>query len=80
MARFRNIYTSLVLLIARSTEKELARHVTYLKVENQILRSRLPERLILTDREKRRLVSFAKHLGSTLNELATIVHPSTIRR
>ncbi len=80
MASFRNIYTSLMLVIAGSTSKELVRQVSYLKAENQILRSRLPERLILTHREKNRLVKFAKNLGSALNELATIVHPSTIRR
>ncbi len=80
MASFRNIYTSLILLIAHSTEKELARQVSYLKAENQILRSRLPDRISLTQREKSRLVRFARNLGSALNELATIVHPTTIRR
>ena len=45
MARFRNIYTSLMLVIARSTQRELARQVSYLKAENQILRSRLPDRI-----------------------------------
>ncbi len=80
MASFRKIYTSLMLVIAGATNKELARQVSYLKAENQILRSRLPERLILTHREKTRLVRFAKNLGSALNELATIVHPTTIRR
>ncbi|MEO1615006.1 MAG: integrase core domain-containing protein [Planctomycetota bacterium] len=80
MASFRNVYTSLMLVIAKSTDKELARQVSYLKAENQILRSRLPKRLSLTQREKNRLVRFAKNLGSALNELATIVHPSTIRR
>ena len=69
-----------MLVIARSTQKELARQVSYLKVENQILRSRLPDRISLTQREKNRLVRFAKNLGSALNELATIVHPGTIRR
>jgi putative transposase len=54
--------------------------VTYLKAENQILRSRLPDRISLTEREKNRLICFAKKLGSALNELATIVHPGTIRR
>ncbi len=48
MASFRNIYTSLMLVIAGSTSKELARQVSYLKAENQILRSRLPDRLSLT--------------------------------
>jgi len=80
VASFRNVYTSLMLVIAKSTDKELARQVSYLKAENQILRSRLPRRLSLTQREKNRLVRFARNLGSALNELATIVHPSTIRR
>jgi len=80
MASFRNIYTSLLLVVAGSTSKDLARQVSYLKAENQILRSRLPDRLSLTHREKNRLVRFAKNLGSALSELATIVHPSTIRR
>jgi len=80
MASFRNVYTSLLLVIAGSTEKELARQVSYLKAENQILRSRLPDRISLTEREKNRLIRFAKNIGSALNELATIVHPGTIRR
>lgn len=69
-----------MLVIARSTQKELARQVSYLKAENQILRSRLPDRISLTEREKNRLVRFGKKLGSALNELASIVHPGTIRR
>ncbi len=63
-----------MLVIARSTQKELARHVSYLIAENQMLRSRLPAKISLTQREKNRLVRFAKKLGSALNELATIVH------
>ncbi len=69
-----------LLAIAGSIEKELARQVSYLKTENQILRSRFPDRISLTEREKNRLIRFAKNLGSALNELATIVHPGTIRR
>jgi putative transposase len=80
MASFRNIYTSLMLVIAGSTQKELARQVSYLKAENGILRSRLPDRISLTQRERNRLVRFAQNLGSALNELASIVHPGTIRR
>lgn len=80
MASFRNVYNSLILLIAGATQKELARQVSYLKAENQILRNRLPDRLSLTEREKNRLCRFAKNLGKALNELASIVHPDTIRR
>ncbi|XZE19544.1 hypothetical protein SH449x_004867 [Pirellulaceae bacterium SH449] len=54
MTSFRNVYTSLMLVIARSNEKELARQVSYVKAENQILCSRLPDRISLTEREKNR--------------------------
>jgi putative transposase len=80
MASFRNVYASLLLVIVGSTQKELARQVRYLKAENQILRSRLSDRVSLAQREKNRLIRFAKNLGSALNELDTIVHPGTIRR
>jgi putative transposase len=76
----RNIYRSLLLLIAGATQKELARQVRYLKVENEILRSKLPKKVTVTPKERNRLVRFAKNLGSALSELATIVHPDTIRR
>lgn len=36
---FRNVYTALLLAIARSTDQELARLITYLVSENQILRN-----------------------------------------
>jgi len=80
MAGFRNVYNALLLLIAGATNKELARQVSYLRVENQILRSKLPARIPLLDRERSRIVRFARNLGSALNELASIVHPDTIRR
>ena len=68
------------MVIAGATQKELARHVRYLKIENQILRSKLPKRVSVTPQERKRLTRYARNLGSALNELATIVHPDTIRR
>jgi putative transposase len=60
MINFRNVYTALLLVIAGSPHKKLARQVTYLKAENQILRRRLSDRISLTQREKNRLIRFAK--------------------
>src|SRR6188508_3322119 len=74
------LYRALMLFIASATQKELARHVRYLKAENQMLRSRLPARVMLTTKEKHRLVKLAAKLGAALDCLATIVHPDTIRR
>ena len=79
MASFRNVYTALLLVIARSTDRELARQVSYLKSENQILRS-LPERLILTQREEQVGAVCQESGSAALNQLATIAYPGTIRR
>ena len=76
----RNVYQSLLLLIAGATQKELAEHVRYLKVENEILRSKLPKRVTVTDKEKNRLAKFAQNLGPALKELVSICHPDTLRK
>jgi len=72
---FRRIYQSLLAVIATATQKEPARQVRYLKVENELLRSRFPTRISLTDKEKSRLCRFAEKLGRSFDSLATIVHP-----
>jgi putative transposase len=76
----RNIYRSLLLILTAATQKELARYVAYLKAENKILRSRLPERVVVEPTERRRLVRLGAKLGRALDELVTIVHPGTLRR
>jgi hypothetical protein len=43
-------------LLASLTRQELARQATYLKAENAILRSKLPDRITLNNQERRRLV------------------------
>jgi putative transposase len=69
----RNIYRSLLLILATATQKELARYVSYLKAENNILRSRLPARIVVEPAERRRLVRLAAKLGRALDDLVTIV-------
>src|ERR1700722_10705968 len=76
----RNIYRSQLLLLVEATQKELARQVRYLTIENQMLRSRLPRRLTITPQERNRLVRFGPKLGRALNHLVSIVHPDTLRR
>lgn len=74
-----NVFQSLLLVIAGATQKELARQVKYLKVENEILRSKLPKRITVTPKEKNRLVRFALKLGGkVLRQLTTIVAPDTL--
>jgi putative transposase len=76
----RNLYHQLLLIIAGSTQKELAAQIRYLKVENEILRSKLPARVSVSPQERNRLVKFGCRLGKALGELVTIVHPDTLRR
>ncbi len=76
----KNLYQRLLLLIAGVTQRELARHVRYLKIENEILRSKLPKRVPVAPKEQHRLVKFGAKLGRALGELVTIVHPDTLRR
>ena len=45
----KNLYHPLLLLIAGSTQKELASQIRYLKIENEILRSKLPKRVPVTE-------------------------------
>ena len=76
----RNIYRSLLLILVGATQKELARQVRYLTVENQVLRSKLPLRVTITNQERNRLVRFAAKLGQAIDHLVSIVHPRTLRR
>lgn len=76
----KNLYHALLLLIAGSTQKQLASQIRYLKIENEILRTKLPARMSVTEQERNRLIKFGSKLGRALGELVTIVHPDTLRR
>ena len=71
---------ALLLVLARATDRELARQVQYLKVENRILRNRLPKRFSVRPEERARLIKFGKPVGSALKHLITIVSPRTFAR
>ena len=64
----------LLSLLASLSRQELAQQVTYLKTENKILRSKLPDRIQLNNQERRRLVKHglklkASHLGTRKSHL-----------
>ena len=70
----------LLLRLARLTDRQLAAAVQYLKAENEILRSRLPRRIKVTPREKRRLLKFGRPLGRAMKDFVSIVTPRTFLR
>jgi putative transposase len=80
MRTVRQAYTAFMLLLAKATDRELARMVSYLKEENRILRARLPERINVTPKERQRLLRFGRNLGTAVYQVVTIVSPSTFLR
>jgi putative transposase len=75
-----SLFRSLLLVIAGSTQRELARQIRYLKVENEILRSKLPARITVTPKERQRLLKFGSKLARALHRLVAIVTPGTFLR
>ena len=72
------IFHPLLYMIACATRQELARQIHYLKVENEILRARLPRRIIVRPDERKRLLKAARGLGNiVLKQLVSIISPHT---
>lgn len=54
--------------------------VEFLKEENRILRSKLPQRITVTPQERGRLVRLSQKLGAKVRDLISIVSPRTVLR
>jgi putative transposase len=67
------VFQSLLLVIAGATQKELAFQMKHLKVENEILPSKLPKRITVTPEQRNRRMRFTQKLGKTLRQLTTII-------
>lgn len=74
------LFHPLLAMIASATDRELAKQVQYLKEENKILRARIPGQIHTKPAERERLVKFGKLIGKAIEELISIVSPSTFYR
>ncbi|HOO49672.1 MAG TPA: integrase core domain-containing protein [Alphaproteobacteria bacterium] len=74
------IFHPFFVLLAHIVNSQLIEDIKYLKVENEILRSKLGRRITLTAAERTRLLRFGKPLGPRLKELISIVTYQTFRR
>jgi putative transposase len=74
------IFHPLLALIASATDRELAKYIQFLKEENKILRARIPGVIHTRPEERERLIKFGKAIGRAIEELLTIVSPSTFYR
>jgi len=59
---------------------DLVHQIEYLKVENKILRSRLPKNIRTTYQEKLKLIRYGLRIGGKIKSLISIVNYSTFRR
>lgn len=68
----------LLFFLAKCTRNQLIRQNEWLKVENEMLRERVPKkRIFLTSEEKERLLKLGKPIGPGLRHLITIVSYGT---
>lgn len=74
------IFHPLLSMIASASDSEMARYVEFLKEENKILRARVPGQIHTKPDERSRLVKLGKALGQAVEELITLVAPSTFYR
>ena len=58
------LYHPLLLLIARSTDSQMAAHLEFLKAENEMLRRRLPKKLNPSKEEWEILLSIGTRVGN----------------
>lgn len=66
-----------LLAFGRSNQVQLAAQLQFLTIKNQILRSKLPKRISLTHRERRRLIRFGKDVGPMQPHNISVVQCNT---
>ena len=67
-------------LLGKAVQGNLVRQIEYLRVENQVLRSKLGQRVQVSPSERRRLVRFGRVLGTDLKRCLSIVNYNTFQR
>jgi len=75
-----NLFQEFLGLLGKMTHSNLIRQIEFMKVENEILRSKLPKRITTTPSEKRRLIKYGLPLYGQIKSVISIVGYSTFRR
>src|SRR5688572_9987996 len=73
------LFQPLLMLVAGTSTSDLIHQLELLKAENQMLRRRLPRRLVLTEQEKRLIVKLGQRVGAGVKALLTVCAYPTFR-
>jgi len=74
------LFQELFKLLGKAIQSDLVRQIEYLRVENQILRSRLTQRVVVSPSERRRLIRFGRVLGKDIKTCLSIVSFQTFQK
>ena len=74
------LFQALFQLLGKAVQSDLVRQIEYLRIENQILHSKLTKRVTVTPSERRRLLRFGRVLGKELKSCLSIVSYQTFRQ
>ncbi len=74
------LFQALFQLLGKAVQSDLVRQIEYLRVENQVLRSKLTKRVIVSPSERRRLLRFGRVLGQDLKTCLSIVSYQTFQK
>ena len=74
------IFQYFLSMLGKMVHADLIRQNEYLKVENEILKSKLPQQIRTTYQEKMKLIRYGLRLGGNIKKVISIVHYGTFRR
>jgi len=76
----KGLFHEFFILLGKMVHADLVKQLEYLRVENQILRKKLPRQISVTAAEKRRLIKFGTALGPDVRRVMSIVSYTTFWR
>ena len=74
------IFQELLFMLGKMAHGGLVREIEFLKVENGILRSRLPKKTKFSYSERQKILRFGKPLGAAIRRVITITSYQSFRR
>lgn len=70
------VFQEFMFLLGQMVHSDLMRQISYLKVENRILRSKCPARITTTAQEKHQLLKYGLPLKGSIKNIINIVETS----